>query len=59
MDDVKLDGYTFLASLGILMLIAAVVLLTLIIYTMNRMVVRPINRLAQAAVSFCVGTRRR
>ena len=52
MDDVKMDGYTFLGSLGILMLIAAVVLLTLIIYTMNRMVVRPINRLAQAAASF-------
>ena len=52
MDDVKMDGYTFLGSLGILMLIAAVILLTLIIYTMNRMVVRPINRLAQAAASF-------
>lgn len=52
MDDVKMDGYTFLGSLGILMLFAAVVLLALIIYTMNRMVVMPINRLAEAAASF-------
>ena len=47
-----MDGYTFLGSLGILMLFAAVVLLALIIYTMNRMVVMPINRLAEAAASF-------
>lgn len=52
MDDVKEDGYSFLWYLGIIMFLAAILLLFPIIYTMNRMVARPINLLATAASSF-------
>lgn len=52
MVDVKMDGYKFLRSLGVVMILVSVLAVATINFLMKRTIIRPIDSLSGAAASF-------